>query len=67
MLVVENKRLPVIKLPPNQFYRLEAAYLTRKLTTEDACDQSCYRNARQMGANRSDLSETRFAEEQICQ
>ena len=65
MLVIEINRLSVIKLPPNQFYRLEVAYIPRKLTTEDACDQSCYRNTGQMSANRSDLSETRFAEEQI--
>jgi len=65
MLVIENKRLSVIKPPPNQFYRLEVAYLPRKLTAEDAYDQSCYRNARQMGANRSDLSETRFVKQQI--
>ncbi len=65
MQVIENNTLSVIKHPSNQFYRLEEAYLPRKLTTENAYDQSCYRNARQMSANRSDLSETRFVKQQI--
>ena len=65
MQVNENTTLSVIKHPPDQFYRLEVAYFPRKLTAEDACDQSCYRNARQMGMNRPEFSETGFSWRQI--
>jgi hypothetical protein len=65
MQVIENTGLSIVKFPCDLSDRLAEAYFPGRLTTEKRHNQTCYRHARQNGADRSQFLKLGFAQRQV--